>query len=358
MNNKKHFNALTFVRFFAAFLVLGFHFFSFDGNLTFLNTAFQRGYLGVDFFFMLSGFILAYNYIEFDFSGAGKMKKFFIARIARIAPLYYLSLGLSLPLLYLAIKKHHLSLGELLQSIPLHLTFLQSYYPSVRIFESWNVPSWSLSVEFFFYVTFPFIMMKFLPFISKKFSAIFFALLSVVSFSILTKVNQSAPTPLIWQWGNFPLIHLPTFLLGVSLHTLYENYHFHLKSNFLLLISLLAGALLLFFPFPGHLLISTSPLVIIPFAIIILSFACNPLINRLSSYKYFLILGEISYGIYILQAPLKLLAQQIYSKVFHLGVTAGPLYAFYITVFIAGGSYFAYFFFEVPMRNKIRNYFK
>ena len=58
----KQLNTLTIARFFAAFMVLGYHFFSFPKDYNFLNQFFSKGSLGVDFFFILSGFVLGLRY--------------------------------------------------------------------------------------------------------------------------------------------------------------------------------------------------------------------------------------------------------------------------------------------------------
>jgi peptidoglycan/LPS O-acetylase OafA/YrhL len=72
-------NGLTSFRFIAAFMVVGSHFFKFTGVLEFLNPIFIRGYLGVEFFFIL-------------------------LRIARIAPAYYFAIILAGVTLYSGLK--------------------------------------------------------------------------------------------------------------------------------------------------------------------------------------------------------------------------------------------------------------
>jgi peptidoglycan/LPS O-acetylase OafA/YrhL len=73
INNKVRLEALTSFRFIAAFMVFIYH--------AGFWSAYQTGYIGVSFFFILSGYILAYNYSErLKQLNAYEIKKFYIAR--------------------------------------------------------------------------------------------------------------------------------------------------------------------------------------------------------------------------------------------------------------------------------------
>lgn len=96
---------LTSLRFIFAFMV-------FASHLSFLqktesnalswifDSVFCEGYIGVSFFFILSGFILAYNYQDGILKNKKSKKAFYQARFARIFPLHILTLVISLPLTY------------------------------------------------------------------------------------------------------------------------------------------------------------------------------------------------------------------------------------------------------------------
>src|SRR4051812_18742819 len=91
---------LTSLRFFAATNVVVFHFF-FPAPTDFLRSLFSAGLQSVTFFFVLSGFILAYVYSG-DTAAAESPKSpraFWAARAGRILPAYVLGLALGLPLL-------------------------------------------------------------------------------------------------------------------------------------------------------------------------------------------------------------------------------------------------------------------
>ena len=77
---------LTSLRILAALWVVSFHFW---GNLGIATPAFvDKGYLGVELFFVLSGFILSHVYLEAWRGGTFKYVEFIWARLARIYPLH------------------------------------------------------------------------------------------------------------------------------------------------------------------------------------------------------------------------------------------------------------------------------
>ena len=116
----------------------------------FFNGVFDFGGAGVDFFFVLSGFIIFYIHQK-DIAHPEKAKLFFIKRLIRVYPLYWLVLGLkvgtSLLLGYDPDVKSRTFL-EIFQAIvlfPQDRTVLSSSFLGV---------SWTLSFEMFFYVVF------------------------------------------------------------------------------------------------------------------------------------------------------------------------------------------------------------
>ena len=80
---RTHYQGLDFLRGVAAIAVVGFHF---SSRLD-LPSLFYRGYLGVDFFFTLSGFVIAHAYGARLASGAMPFRAFFLLRAVRLLPL-------------------------------------------------------------------------------------------------------------------------------------------------------------------------------------------------------------------------------------------------------------------------------
>ena len=162
-NSRQEIPALTGLRAVAAFWVLGFHF---KKDLAaaapqageFFQVAFGLGYLGVDLFFILSGFIISYNYAHWfrDFD-AGRYLRFLWARLTRIYPVHLCAL---LVLAVFVVVMPGNDTGR--------MTSLDFYAPErwlmaaamwhgweFPISKSWNVPSWSVSSEWLAYLLFP-----------------------------------------------------------------------------------------------------------------------------------------------------------------------------------------------------------
>jgi peptidoglycan/LPS O-acetylase OafA/YrhL len=113
-----------------------------------------HGYIAVDLFFSLSGFVMALNYSAMFINGAGlaTFRVFFGRRLARIYPLYVFTLIVASVL----VATHHLEFRA--ESFSLifwsNLFMVQNWGP----WESMNPPSWSLSAELFAYLLFPFLI--------------------------------------------------------------------------------------------------------------------------------------------------------------------------------------------------------
>lgn len=117
--------------FFAVIVVLG-HAFGFPQTLV-------HGAFAVDFFFILSGFVLSHALIGRPVSAAG----FAWARLARLYPLHLLTLGW---IVLIALRTVPQDLIPAAPELAVHLTMLQGL--SLLSQHSWNHPSWSISVEF------------------------------------------------------------------------------------------------------------------------------------------------------------------------------------------------------------------
>ena len=116
-----------------------------------LQAFLRTGYAPVSVFFVLSGFVLAYSYsLETRFS-SDSIRKFAVARFARIYPGYFCGLLLMIPFV-LPPSFKNLTVLDMARA-PLSLLMLQSWIPETAI--SWNGPGWSISVEMLFYLSFP-----------------------------------------------------------------------------------------------------------------------------------------------------------------------------------------------------------
>ncbi|MES2070053.1 MAG: acyltransferase [Pseudomonadota bacterium] len=162
----KNMLALTSVRGVAALVVLFYHLNqTFESSHLFFYEIFQHGYLGVDLFFVLSGFIMAYVYgrksVSHQFMGF--YKKFILTRLARVYPLHLVTLAATL-LLVLVLPGFRESYPQFFTKTSFILNlFLIQNWGFVGI--SWNTASWSISAEWFMYLLFPIML-----FINQKFN--------------------------------------------------------------------------------------------------------------------------------------------------------------------------------------------
>lgn len=118
----------------------------------------EYGYLAVDFFFVLSGFIIFINYYgKFDAHFRHNLLIFYWNRITRIYPVHLLMLGAYLVLCAAFLYKsasHSVPDGYTAAAFWQSLFLVHAWGDTPL---SWNVPSWSISAEWFVYLLFPFI---------------------------------------------------------------------------------------------------------------------------------------------------------------------------------------------------------
>ncbi len=137
--------ALTSLRFFAAASIVYFHMQTFKVLPSVPNPDFA---LGVSFFFVLSGFILAYNYRDL---ARGDLGRFYIARFARLFPVHIVTFVFAA---LFVLPWNLWTFGPSLITVPYNLTLTHAWLPLGGLVFSWNAVSWSISAELFFYLLF------------------------------------------------------------------------------------------------------------------------------------------------------------------------------------------------------------
>jgi peptidoglycan/LPS O-acetylase OafA/YrhL len=328
---KRRLNALTTLRFFAAMHVVLFHCAPTLAEKTAQRLAaltnhspallrdlvaglsqamiavMNAGPWSVSFFFILSGFILVYNYDDdrrkFD------VPKFWVARFARIYPVYLIGFLLAMPFVLDAVWQahghgaYHAATGGLLAA-----TLLQSWVPYYATF--WNIPAWSLSVEAFFYAVFPLLLIRLRRIDGvKTLVAVILGcwLVSVAKDPVIELLAGGSSSTVTAIVRYFPLCRLPEFVAGMALGRIMlmrggvsMRWAGWLAATSIDGIALLA-ALGSHRPMFLNALGSLAPL----FVLMIWSLTNEetPLAKLLGK-KPLVFLGESSYSIYILHLPL------------------------------------------------------
>lgn len=301
-------DALTSVRFFAAILVVIYHFAGpLKAHLPVVAQWFiAAGYRSVGLFFVLSGFILIYNYATSAGTLRGSRRSFWVARLARIYPVYFLAFLLAIPSA-LSYAAEHYALKEGIIKLTVggsaYLSLFHAWIPRARAF--WNFPSWSVSVEVFFYLCFPFL----LPLIARLRLPATFAVMALCSLaSLLPPFVVLNGVDLAKDHGHIefsPIGRLPEFILGMCVGRAFAlTMH---RNRWPSALTWLASALCVAVLTANHLwpaVLHEGGAPSLVFAFLVYALARDEgFLSRLLAHPKLILLGEASYGIYILQAP-------------------------------------------------------
>ncbi|HEU0026724.1 MAG TPA: acyltransferase [Ktedonobacterales bacterium] len=384
---RKSLDALTGARFLAAFWVLVYHFaiqFRFDrlpgkppssrALPLGLGPVILQGHLAVDFFFILSGFILAYTYAASEGGMRGSRREFWVARIARIYPVYLL--GLALGLAQFLSTEHNLAIVAI--SGFTHLFMLHALFP---VGLEWNQPSWSLGVEAFFYAFFPLALLLAGRLRRRGLWLLFFASwLVFIGIDLgLVMMTRNGFTSLP-GWRDIarydPLVSFPEFIAGMALGLLFTRYGASALPllrrltaplfDVLIIVTLAAYVGVLFvaarLDIRSTWVDALAPVSLPPLAAIILLLAFQRgMIVKLLSHPLIVWLGEISYAVYILHKPVwyllsaplwTLLSAISMATVGHVPSNTALIIAFTVLVVLIAGLSFQ--FLERPLRRAIR----
>lgn len=192
--------SLTSLRGFAALFVFIFHL----NTVGLISVAPAKlGYSGVAFFFLLSGFLLAWT----DRPGR-RASHFYLRRFARVYPSHLVML-----LVVLCLPSGEGQSG-LLPTL-MHVLLVQAWAPDFAYTYSLNGVAWSLSCEMFFYALFPLLVAALRGRSVRTLAIIGFGVFTIVSVGVLssTMLDVSASVDAI-RYTN-PLVRLPEFVLGV-----------------------------------------------------------------------------------------------------------------------------------------------
>lgn len=287
---------LTGLRGLAALAVLAYHCWG-SPNSNGLRLEISHGYLAVDLFFMLSGFVLAYVY-RFTFRhdrSWTRIRKFLWARFSRIYPVHLATLLLLLPLY----GSQGFSGGSLINN----LFFSQIFFETSL---TWNASAWSISAEWYAYLLFPFIAIplieRLLPLSSV--AIVGFCLVPEATLVLSLGHGDIARTPIVLVRA------LPEFMTGMLIYRCFA-------SNWLIRVWKSDSAFLLCFA----LIIAIAafnrtdlPIVAL-LAVLLLCCAHNRKhVAAVLGGVPILFFGRISYSLYMVQAPAFFAATELRSR--------------------------------------------
>jgi peptidoglycan/LPS O-acetylase OafA/YrhL len=338
-------HALTGIRFFAAVWVMAFHFgaaFTARAHMPHPITLFlEHGDLGVALFFMLSGFILYYTYKD-NLQTSRDLYKFFVARFARLYPVYFLALVIS------ALLQMRLPHGRELLIFPI----LQAWAtPASGMGYEWVIQAWTLSVEAFFYCCFPLLLLLFKR--RWSFAALWSATAALFLVIVVLRVPMFHPgieNGLLSRTVILPILSLPQFMLGLLLGAIFlQNQHSKptaTTNDWITFAGLLPCAALVASGAVNY-VVALGGVFGFGWAIYRLANGRGWLSSLLST-PIMLLLGGASFSIYILQGLIRILSTRIFAH-FHPGLDAAlsPL-------ILIGLSCLIFLFYEEPLRDVIR----
>lgn len=170
------------------------------------GTFFERGFLGVDMFFVLSGFLIVTLLLrEREQSGTISLKKFYARRTLRIFPIYYLLL-FGILLLYLVTKPTSFTARAYYRSLPFLLTYTSNW---VHVPAGNMAIMWSLATEEQFYLIWPMIEKLLRPLGIAMVLALVLVVNQLINFGFLdrafTLVYGKEPDLLILQTTFTPI---------------------------------------------------------------------------------------------------------------------------------------------------------
>ncbi len=362
--------SLTPLRGIAALMVSIFHFNYIVAN--FVNHKYtlliDKSYLMVDLFFVMSGFIMLHVYgskfahtiTKTDFS------KFIGARFARIYPLHFFTLLISVAIFY-GLHEPENPIDDPL-AIPTHLLLLHSF--GIHKIFTWNVPSWSISAEWWAYMIFPLLVLFLNRF--KNNGIIILSIISITMyFSILyflPRVNFFEPAlpvehnlEVTYDYGY--IRGIAGFIAGMITYMGFQKKIIlkYFNNDFISILLIVATTLLLHFGV-------NDLLIIVCFLPLVLTIAANKKsIFRLFQFRLLQYLGDISYSIYLTHTfALFFLAVPLLSKLGYVYKGPGSLQISFFTglwtcsVFLVGVillSSITYYLIEKPCRNWLNKKF-
>lgn len=362
-------DSLTSLRFFAAAMIVVHHAIE-RGMGPQWASHFALGQ-GVSFFFVLSGFVLSYNYPVLH--GTKDIGRFMLARVARIWPAHIAATALFIVFIG-NISYQTLPQGSRTAITAAYVTLTHAWIPLGSYYSAFNAVSWSISTELFFYLAFPFLISNWQATWRIKMAGI--AAVTVVMWwlSSLFAVGPQAE----FMRGGFayinPLARIVEFALGIAVCQVYRAHGARVRAAFgrmgtwfefctvvLIVFGLWSSRQLAHHPAvldlvgkTGSLVLEASGFGTLIYAVAIFVFALQAgWLSRVLAAKPLVFLGEISFALYLVHTLFLLYLQQ--APGIFIGLPTGTVYAWYWICGLAGAA-LLHLCVEVPAQRLIRGW--
>ncbi len=309
----------------------------------------DKGWLGVDLFFVLSGFVISYVHRdEFSELRLERYSRFLVLRISRIYPAHLVTTLLLIPMSIIAWATFEyrpqgtaLSLEKLAYSVLL----LNGW--GIPNSVGWNVPSWSVSSEWLAYLCFPVIAFVTCRIRSPRTSLVFAA--SIVLAVVLLSAHLNGPSKFMFDENLTVLRVLYEFVIGCLLFNISVGVRGRVTLDTMSTLSVLVIVISAIARIPSRF----DWLFILAFSTLILglsttqrsSFASRPMVY----------LGEISYSLYLVHSlvlsVIALVAKRVFEHPHWTEVFASAVVAIVLSI---GGGHMLYVLVERPWRRRLR----
>lgn len=307
---KERFEVLDIFRGLFALMVVFFHLTTFTATNVINNAIFNNSDVFVDFFFVLSGFVIAHNYS--GIASIGDFKKFYKKRFLRIYPLHLVML---VAFFFIETAKefasHYIHINQLNNEDNNLFSFLSAVFllnsvklPSI-VDVSWNMPSWSISAEMISYFLFGATMLLLHNLKINKHKAMLYVSVVLIGWLALYLINGNFKLTYSYDYGF--LRGIIGFFTGALCYSIYhskKNVWANFDSIWFTIGEVLSILLIFSFVGIGDMLRESQYIYEVLFfaAVLIFSFERGYISSCFKKYFFLHRVGQYSYSIYMTHA--------------------------------------------------------
>ena len=338
---------LTSLRFFAALWVVIFAWWA-DADFGTAPGFIAKGYLGVELFFVLSGFILCHVYLDQAEKGRFRYGSFLWNRLARVYPLHLATL-LGVGVMAAGAMAVGMQVdGNVLhwESLPANLLMVHAW--GVTDQAGWNHPSWSISAEWFAYLSFPIFAAAAFALRNRPVVAVGLAVAVLfAAYAGYRALSGGELTQATFMGGAVRIV--PPFAYGCAAYLLWRSGALN-RTRFAPVHVALATVLASLAGVVGSAILGAPDALIVTFfGGLIVGLAGLSSVESPLTAKPLVFLGEASYSLYMVCIPWKLLGVNLAQKA--LGTDQLPAWAWLaLIVVMVGLSCASYLLIEKPAR--------